>query len=498
MAISTKKIREEIIENLRLTQGDFLWETGEPLFDIIDSIAELHYKRELIVEITKRINRIEGFRPLLYDTSYRRAVASTLNLLTTSRNVVFPGVPENITNDLDAFIFYYLDRFAETKGYRRRTGSGSSGLLTLTYPNTATTGQFSLILSNGENKYRYDVPVSGASISGTQDQITATVFSVGYGSQYNIPENSLKIDSIIWSDGAINIEDLTINHNALTGGTDYQSSAQFFEEMSRNVSSSNGIGSRNNIAQVLSAVEGVDKYKIMSPETTRFLGSGDIYIKSSSSDDIKELTMLIGDDGKILIPYSPSSLSSITYSGTILIEGTDFEQQLESSVYDNSVREIRYINFAKGVASGTVAYGDDIDLTLEVNTVCINVDRVLNDHFSSYNEFARDFLVHEAQERNVDITMKIRLNIPITRDIVEDLISDSLGNNVGDYEIGEELDLTDLINILYDVTYNNDTLIDGFDEITATDASGTITNTGVLSTNIGEYWKLGDLEVVIA
>ena len=228
MTQSVIEIREEILESLRETQSDFLWVTGEPLVDILDSVAEFHFNREVIVELTKNLNKVSGFTLLTYNSDYRQQISTLLNLSMTSRNQVFPGVPNDVDNDLDAFIWYYLDRFAERRGYRRRAGSNAFGQGTLTYQNTYGTGTFDIILTSGSKIYKMFCDTANATtLSGTQDQVEATIYAFSYGSSYNAVENSWQIESITWSGGAATLSDFTILHDLISEGTDYQSSESF-------------------------------------------------------------------------------------------------------------------------------------------------------------------------------------------------------------------------------------------------------------------------------
>ena len=146
MPITTPEIRQEILNNLRDTMSDYLWVEGEPLVDILDAVADFHFRREFIATLSSNLQNINGFDRMINDQTYRSLLSQTLALSTTQRVRTWVGVPADVTNDLDAFVWYYMDRFAETKGYRRTSGRYASAVVFARYPNTYTTGIATIIL----------------------------------------------------------------------------------------------------------------------------------------------------------------------------------------------------------------------------------------------------------------------------------------------------------------------------------------------------------------
>jgi hypothetical protein len=136
----------------------------------------------------------------------------------------------------------------------------------------------------------------------------------------------------------------------------------------------------------------------------------------------------------------------------------------------------------------------------------------LNAYYSKYYEFARDYLVYQAQQQNVAVDLKVRLKTTISQTDLESLINTNIQTLFTNIQIenGNQesaLDATDIIASLYDVTYNGYYVVDAIDQIiiTKTDTAGNksslaadiITNTGRLLLNSGEYWQLNAITVVV-
>jgi len=498
---SVKDIRTTIISKLEDTMTEFMWVTGEPLVDIIDSIAEFHFKRETIVNLTQSLSKISGFARLLYDASYRSIVASALELSTTTRTKVYRGVPNTVDNDLDAFIWYYLDRLGERLGYKRGSGSSASATCNITFPASLTTGTMDLILKSGDRVYKIEADISTwTAVTSTTSSVEAKIISFGYGARYNaLPNTVSEIISLTYTAGVVTIDQLAVTHEEIKHGTDYQSNNAFYQLMEDNSSAAPGLGTRNNIATIISSDETVDKFLIQGTDANRrFMGSMDIYLKTSVRE-VRTEQMITGSDQQVVVPYQPSEVLGVTTTAGIAIAYTTSPTAVD---FENTVKQNTYVDLSAVVAGTTVL------LTFSLDTTCQNVNTAINDYYSSRYEYARDYLIHQAQPCPIDITMQVKLKTATKRDVAESLINDQLESDIDDLSIYDgvsagKIDGSDFIASAYNIYYNGDQLIDSFVSLTITKVTPPTPDDAIGATGtiypdeIGEYFEIRTLTIAV-
>jgi len=486
---STVEIRSKILDKLRVKYPDFIWTEGEPLVDILDSVAEMHFKREFIIELTESLHTIAGFRRLIFDQTFRQLVSQTLGLSLQKRTMVSVGVPSEVENDVDAFVWYYLDRYAEKYGYSRKAGTTAYGLMKI---KSAVSGQVKIIFINGIKLYTVVSDITATA------ENTVVVKSMGYGQEYNLSPNSLQIDSI--TGATTDITDITFTHDQITNGNNYQSSEDFLVKLETNMSIARGLGSKNNIATIVSGIDGVDKFKILQTEIgSRFKGSMDIVIKGSATR-LQEYTTVIAHDSRVLIPYQPASLNTILDSSDSIIP--DIFYDLEYETMEHSNKDAIYVNFSNKIGSPLVV-GDIVKLQLLIDSVCMDTDSALNQFFSDKYELARDFRIFQAQPHRIDIEMTVKLKTATKNEDAISAVKNKLQDFFNGLDIQEKLDATDIINSMYDIYLSGNSLVDAIDmlKIHKKDKSGileeTIENVGTLYPDDREFWNLQIMTITL-
>lgn len=484
---SVKQIRDYILALQQENYPDWLWVTGEPQTDIIDAVANFHYRREKIVELFNNMKELSGFYKLLDDTAYRTEIANVMGLSTTTRNtaIVFEGVPREITTDLDAFIFYYLDRFGEKYGYRRGRGSASTGKLTISYP-VGVSGDVRLVLQNQSYLYVCSITIDG---SGTN---TSLIYSFGYGSKYNTKENTLKIRSVTGALTAGQI--LAFSHTDMINGSDYQSNRNFLTEIDNAISLFTGPHSRNALSQVISEETSVDKYLIKGVETgRRYLGSTNIYIKSNTRE-IWTSQKTVGTDNKILVPYQPSLLQSIYQTGT-LIPATEYTVTYPAATNDwkYSVKQLVWIDFT---GSTIIFPGNTVDLNLEVDIACQNIHTKLMSYYATYNETARDVLTFQAQPQDLDVEVQVSTYKAYSQSTLDTIFLTALGIYINSLVIESSLETDDLRFEIRKITYNGELVVDNITSLKIAKTGGTLADQNLTLSN-GQYWNLKTLTIKV-
>lgn len=480
---TTKALRDALLEKLKTDIPEFLWTPGELQVDILDSVAEFHYKRERVVELFNSMQSTKGFRRLVDDSLYREEMSSILDLslvVRTPQNI-FIGVPETVTNDFDAFVFYYMDRYAERYGRKRGRGLAASGTFSMNYT-PGLTGTAKIVLSALGQLYTTTVTLDG---SGTYN---GTIFSFGYGSKFNTRAGGLSIYSVIST--VLTVTDIFNFYTSdISGGSDYQDNSSFLLNLENTLNIFSGPLSLNALSKVISDTASVDKYKLVPvSDQSRFMGSADLYLKGGVLAE-KTSTKTVGSDLKVLVPYQPSTVVSVTKSGAVVPPANyTVTYPASTTAYYNSVKQLVWIQF-DGI---NVFAGDVVTVTMMVNVTVQDVYTALCAHYSVYNETARDVVVYQATPQAVDIVYELILYRPYDEDIVEGLCTAAFIKAVNGLEIGSDLQPDDLRAALRDIFYKGERLVDAVNSLYIAKAGGTPAD-AVLTLSSGEYWTLGTL-----
>lgn len=484
---TTEEIRSELLERLKSNLPDWLWVPGELQTDILDSVAEFHYKRERVVELFNSMKTTKGFRRLIDDTVYRSEMSDILGLSLNTRtsNVVFRGVPVSVTNDFDAFIYYYLDRFAERYGRKRGRGSAASGLFTFHY-SPGISGTAKLIFENRGLLYTSTAVLDGSGV------YSGMVFSFGYGSGFNVLAGNLRIRSVVSDVIALN-QIFSFTTSDITGGTDYQSNDSFLQNLEGSLSLFSGPLSPNTLSKIVSDVPSVDKYKISKPsQSQRFIGSTDIYLKGGILVE-KVVVKTVGSDNKILIPLQPSTLVSVLKAGAV-VPTTEYTVTYPAAgtEYINSIKQLVWVEFA-----GLLVFpGDQVTLNLLVDQTVQDVYTTLASHYSDKNETARDLLVIKSVAQPVNANLKILTYRDIDYSIVYNLVVSALTKFINGLAIDAELQPDDLRFELRKIFYRGEVLIDSVNSLLVALPGGTYSSSN-LSLTGGKYWELNTLSLEI-
>lgn len=492
-------IRDQIIADLQKNMPEYLWKTGEPLVDILDSVGEFHYKREIIEQLSTSMNTPEGFRRLIYDNDFRTQVSSVLGLSMYQRTQTWIGVPGTVNNDFDAFVWYYIDRFGERRGFKRGGGQAGTGECTFQYPAAVVSGSATAIFRNGNLIYKATFYLDGAIVpSTTVRQVTGIIQAIGYGARYNVPADTLSIESI--SGSITSLTGISYRQYDITGGTDYESNEKFLQTLSDAVLGISGLGTRPNIVSIMADVDGIDKYLIKGTAANRrFLGSTDIYIQGSTREQWTA-DQVVGSDGRVLVKYQPCSIVSVTTGSPAITLAPEI--QTVDGDYEHSVREVTYLDFAVDIAAANVSVGDTVTVTMLVNTPCVELNRLMNYTYTKYYEYARDWNIYEAQDRSVNMAITVQLKSIVDPTLAISLITDAITKMLGNIPIEGDLDYTDLINAMYGIYYQTDVLVDSVETMTLTtiDSLGvpaTLSAPGTLTLDDGEVWVPGTITVMV-
>lgn len=477
-----KDTRQAILDKIRDDFPDWVLVEGEVPFDALDFVANFHYEREFVRELVDSFRDFRGFRRLVSDPLYRQEVAAVLNLslVRRSADTVYKAVPAEITNDVDAFIYYWMDRIAEGYGRVRRRGSAASAPVTLNYT-VGLTGSIQCVFTVGSFPYVATFTLDGSGIA------VGIAYSFGYGVRYNAPRNSLKIKTVV---GSIGIGDvLSVENDVLTGGTDFQSNESFLADLEGSVSLFSGPLSRNAMSQVIASEVTVDKYLIKGAvQGERFAASTNIYIKGGSLETWK-CNKVVDSGAKVLVPYQPSTLVSVRKGGVVVLPAEySIVPPLVGDASLFSVHQLTYIDFSGSVV---VAPGDTVELELLVDTTVQSVYRKLQDHYSQYYETVRDLRVYAAQAALLDVEGSVILFKPQDQANLDSAMRDAISRLLGQLQIEDPLDADDVRQAMRSSSISGQMVVDAVQDLRIRVDGGAWT-TGRLTLGSGKFWTLNN------
>ena len=495
------QIRQDILDAQKAAKPDWVWVEGEPLVDIIDSVATFQQRREFIETLTKNLlnseTTVNTFSQLMNDNSYRQQTAAIIGLSLNSRNFNYAGVPSDVTNDLDAFIWYYMDRYAEKNGFRRNTGGAASTRIYFQYPVAVTSGVANIIMTAGDKIYKASVNLNGQIVAGmpTRREISGIIYSIGYGQKYNVVANALVLNQV-WGTITTTTDLMNLTTDAMTGGSDYQSNESFLIEIQTNIAAGTGVGARKSVAQIISGIDTIDKYLIVGTRTgLRFKGSLDIYIKGSQKS-IWQHEVLVGSDRRVLVPYQPSTVMQVWQKGSpnILLSATgatpDYIVEDTTGDFLYSTRQQSYLFFPLNASNVMTPLVDIAILEMEVDSDCLAANTAMNDYYSANREYARDWLIRQAQPQSITIDLQVKTKVNIDQTTLNSLVLTNIQNFIADFVIEDgtgnaKLDASDIINSIYSIVNSNGNIvIDSVEDliITKTDDTGNAITPQVLQT----------------
>ena len=485
---TTEQFRIDLLAALTKDIPDMLWAPGELQVDILDAVAEFHHTREKMVDLFTSMKTLVGFKRLIEDSVYREEISTILNLSLTSRSssTVFIGVPSTVSNDFDAFIYYYLDRFAERYGRKRGRGSAASGIFSISYT-PGISGDVKIIFTYTGLSYTASLSLDGSGL------YEGPLYSFGYGTKFNTKAGNLVLSKVIST--VLTVDQVfNLTTSDITSGTDYQTNESFVLDLDDSLSIFSGPLSLNAVSKVISDQSTVDKFLIADASSgPRFLGSANIFLKGGVLSQ-KTAVVTVGSDLKALVPIQPSELLSIKKAGAI-VPTTEYVVAYPSSdtEYYQSIRQLVWVTFAGAL----VFAGDLVELTLMVDTSVQDVFTSLVSHYAQNNETARDIVVYQAQPWNVDCFCKITTYRDYDYAVVKSLILTALSQAINALQIEEELQADDLRLAIREILYKNELLVDDILTLTIGLPGDTL---GIINLSLarGLYWVLSTLDVEVA
>ncbi len=493
MLKSVNDIRSELLENLSRAFPDWIWTTGEPLVDILDSVAELIYQREFLEDLINKLRSLSGFEILLKDEQYRKQIADVLKLSLTKRTKSWLNVPDVVKNDIDAMVWYYLDRYAEKRGYKRKSGVAAHGLGRFYYP--VVTGDVFILFQRAGLFYKATLERKLAKEENGKLFLTATIKAIGYGEEYNTKANTLGVYNV---GGAITDSSLiTFTHEDIVGGSGYQGNMEFLNELKRYENDTFSVNTTSNLSRIMGSISSIDKYAItnMLPKF-EFTGATCVWIKSNSSQVIY-YDKIVPIDNKLLIPYQPSKLLSLTVDGVNMVEGVDYSLQNDTDSWKNSTRDIVYIVFTSDQTHKSAR------LELMLDNGVLTADRYVNSIFAEAKSIANDVIFYKALPVYVDVKLKLGLNYYVST--VESLVESKLSSYIDSLPIEDgkgiaKLESSDLISELYKISTKQGILVDNVMdiEVVVYDDNGILkawNNLDGYIPEIGHYFELRNVTV---
>jgi hypothetical protein len=127
-----------------------------------------------------------------------------------------------------------------------------------------------------------------------------------------------------------------------------------------------------------------------------------------------------------------------------------------------------------------------------VDSTVQDVFTSLTEHYSVYNESARDFLVFQAQPQIFNSIVRLLLFRKLSQSVVDSLVQKAYLEFISGLDIQADLQPDDLRAKLRTIRYNGERVIDAVYSLTVAKDGGTQAD-AILTLNRGEYWELGSV-----
>jgi hypothetical protein len=445
-------------------------EAGEPIVDLVDSVAVEQYYANVQIEYLRRINSVAGWQALVVDTTFQTDLAEALGLSMTSLDPTLArtlSVPPTITTDLDAVLWADLTKFADSAGRPRKDATYASGTLRVYLPNNnpVVLLRGAVVRSNrskllyetitdlvgvtpgldlDSNKYYVDVAIQcrQAGILGNASRGTVNTISSGFGS----------------------ISAVT-NLTALEGGADAETNEALLTALAAgggaDVNTANGL--RNFIMSQAGVIDALVTGSGSSLMTRAAGGAVDVWAVGATLRTISSIVRVLVEGETVVLPIQPvRTISSVT-AGSPLSEGNSFVSVLDTGEYAGSTKARTSITW-KSVATGGPAAGTDVTVTYTYNDLVRDLQRSLDDD-PDRNVPSSDILVREATRASIFVELRVVPYPGVPQATAEDAVSQAISDLIDNKLLGQDLDYSDVLIAAGEAEIDNVKAIDRIDDL---------------------------------
>jgi hypothetical protein len=403
---------------------------GEPVVDVLSAMSVELSKVYTVDEYLRRINSVAGFQGLLVDDVFKAELAVALDLspdtLTMARTL---GVPDDLPNDVEAWIYRDLNLFAITHGRPRKEAQAASGTIRL------------VVNSNNPVFFNAGIRIQTPADPPTVFETTADFTGVP---AYDPGTNSLYCDAPMMCTtagssgnqkaGNIRVLNPTIpgiqrvfNPTDTAGGFPRETNEQLLERLAVDPENAD-LATRHGLQNFIKSQKTVqDSYLVYAPNpllTRASAGAIDIYV-IAYQEGVQNHSALPDADHRIYLPAQPVIRINAVSSGGVPLTATDFTYVPTTAATYGSTYGNAYLQI-----TNEAYYAAGIDINYTVNQAIRDLQSTFDDVETSALP-GGSIWVRMATQVNIDITMQVS---PYTSLGLTDVqVQDTILQAVSDY-----------------------------------------------------------------
>lgn len=461
------EIKSDALASIDAALNGIRTESGEPIVDLVDAFSLEAQRQQTLNEYNRRINSIAGFRVLNGDDGFKVLMADAFGVSLT-RLTLGPvlGVPDDLPNDVEAIIFFDLNRFGESLGIIRQAATKAVGAMTLF---TSTGAPFSLVAgaltqTQGLNPEVYET---------TQD---LNAVSPAFDSD----ENSFLVTTSIQATRAglrgnqlaerINVQNPTIagvtrvvNKEAVQDGVPRQTNTAYLDAIEDGLAGF-AIGTKEGLRKFILNVENVVDVLVVGPEsplmTRESAGAVDVYVIGAQAETTTLQTVIDTEGEDFVIPFQPvksidSAVGALTYT-----EGSGFSFLKDTADFAGSARAQDKLTW--DVPATGPAATETVAVTFTFNALIRDLQLQFDDD-PEVEVPATDILIKEATQIDVEVRMTVIPLSGMTQSNAELAVTDAINVLLGTKKLGEAAEFSEIVSVAQTALFNGVPAVDRVD-----------------------------------
>jgi len=265
------------------------------------------------------------------------------------------------------------------------------------------------------------------------------------------------------------------NASGLTNGADFEALPVFRNRLKTAITGNN-VGTTSGYYQTVTRIVEVLDAKVASwdtgPEALRRANTNavDIYIRGVISDQAPIETFMVSQSAPFQYflkkqPLDMSVIDSISVTGSItgtFVKDTDFTIVQDTSAYGGTIRGADHLLFTTGVLE------EQISIIYSYNSLVESLQNYMDS--DDLKVLGADLLINAAFARQINTECTIRILAGFSTSTVIASVENNLQTALNAYQIGEEVQQSDIIAVIVNTTGVDDVSIplDLFEEDVAT------------------------------
>lgn len=505
---SARTIRTEALQRILSVRNDFSTLDGEPQVDIVDTLSIETAKLYFFSDYLEKLTSISGLLSIIDDSTYKGTLAEALGISFTSLTLgPILGVPSDLVNDVEAILYYDINRIAGDYGLTRKPAEYATGVVRF-YSNSVapiTVPIGTKVFTRGTSSTAFSTTISIIAVTPTLDPVSAQYFidvaiqADQPGTIGNVASGTIQVLSPPVS-GVIRITNLA----ATTGGSLRESNRDLLNRILE-ARSAICIDTRQGYESWAQAQEGVvdavvagsgDDLMVRAPA-----GAVDVWIQGRQPLVVTATTKVLNAGEEFVLPLQPVLSVPQIYNVTQVVThnpGAGYTVILDTTGgYAYSTRATSKVVLTSGL--GYPVANDILQITYSYDNRVKLLQDLLTD--PELDVAGADVLIKAAKEWFVVSEMHVVPLPGYTQPQAESAVATALTSFLATFRLGVQVDYSDYLVVAAQATINNIQVVDRIEnlEIGKDAVSNPPTpalGTADLPADPNEYYSLGQIVFV--